>query len=92
MKQVRRSGYALFRVINDATDNGYISLGDFWGDRAISVRNLIVFTASSVKKKYKHVKLSELASMNGYIQYFDEGLATADVNKIVSYLLNKCMN
>lgn len=92
VKQVRRSGYALFRVINDATESGFIRLNDYWGDRAISVRNMIVFTASSVQKKYKHVKLSSLASMNGYIQYFDEGLATGDVDKIVSYLLNRCMN
>ncbi len=92
VKQVRRSGYALFRVINNATDNGFIRLDDSWGDRAISVRNMIVFTASFVQKKYKHVKLSDLASMNGYIQYFDEGLAIGDVNKIVSYLVNRCMN
>ena len=92
VKQIRRSGYALFRVINNATDNGFISLDDSWGDRAISVRNMIVFTASSVQKKYKHVKLSDLASMNGYIQYFDEGLASGDVNKIVSYLVNRSNN
>lgn len=91
VKQVRRSGYALFKLINDATNSGFIRLDDYWGDRAISVRNMIVFTASSVQKKYKHVKLSSLASMNGYIQYFDEGLANGDVDKIVSYLLNRCM-
>lgn len=92
VKQVRRSGYALFRVINDATESGFIRLNDYWGDRDISVRNMIVFTASSVQKNYKHVKLSSLASMNGYIQYFDEGLTNGDVDKIVSYLLKRCRN
>ena len=92
VKQIRRNGYALFKVINDATDSGLIRLKDHWGDRSISVRNMIVFSASSVQKKYKHVKLSSLASMNGYIKYFDEGLATGDVDKIVSYLLSRCQN
>ncbi len=88
VKQVRRSGYALFRVINNAINNGLISLDDSWGDRAVSVRNIIVFTASLVKEKYKYVKFLDLASLNGYIQWFDEGLATADVDKIVSYLID----
>ena len=87
VKQVRRSGYALFQVIN----SGLISLHGSWGDRAVSVRNIIVFTASLVKDKYKYVKLLDLASLNGYIQWFDEGLATADVDKIVSYLVDRCM-
>lgn len=86
VKQVRRSGYALFRVINDAINYGLIDLDDSWGDRAVSVRNIIVFTSSLVKKKYNYVKLLDLASLNGYIQWFDEGLSTADVDKIVSYL------
>ena len=86
VKQVRRNGYALFRVINSEL----ISLHGSWGDRAVSVRNIIVFTASLVKEKYKFVKLLDLASLNGYIQWFDEGLSTADVDKIVSYLVNRC--
>ena len=88
MKQVRRSGYGLFRVINNAIDSRLIRLDDSWGDRAVSVRNIIVFTASLAKEKYKYVKFLDLASLNGYIQWFDEGLAAADVDKIVSYLLD----
>ncbi len=87
MKQVRRSGYALFRMIN----NGLISPSDSWGDRAVSVHNIIVFTAAQVKQKYQHVRLLDLASLNGYIQWFDEGLARADVDRIVSYVESRCI-
>ena len=87
VKQVRRSGYALFRMIN----NGLISLSDSWGDRAISAHNIIVFTAAQVKQEYQHVKLLDLASLNGYIQWFDEGLAPADVDRIVSYVEGRCI-
>ncbi len=89
VKQVRRSGYALFRVIKNAINNGLISLDNSWGDRSLSVRNIIVFTASIAKEKYEYVKLIDLASLNGYIKWFDEELATADVDKIVSYLIDR---
>lgn len=86
VKQIRRSGYALFRTIN----SGLISLSGSWADRAISVRNIIVFTATAVNEKYQHVKLLDLASLNGYIQWFDEGLAPADVDRIASYIQGRC--
>ena len=87
VKQVRRSGYALFRILND----GLIGFGDHWGDRAVSVHNVIVFTARQVKERYKFVRLLDLASLNGYIQGFDEALKATDVERIVSYLVSRCI-
>ncbi len=87
VKQVRRSGYALFRLLND----GLVDFGDRWGDRAISVHNIIVFTAKQVKEKYKFVRLLDLASLNEYIQGFDEALKVSDIERIVSYLVSRCI-
>jgi hypothetical protein len=87
VKQVRRSGYALFRILND----GSIGFGDHWGERAVSVHNVIVFTAKQVKERYKFVRLLDLANLNGYIQGFDEALKASDVERIVSYLTSRCI-
>ena len=89
VKQIRRSGHALYIMIKSAVDNGLIRLHGSWGNRAVSVRKIIVFTASSVKEKYEYVKLLDPASLNGYIKWFDEELSAADVKRIVSYLVTR---
>jgi hypothetical protein len=62
-----------------------------WGDRALGVHNIVVFTAGSVKEKYKHVKLLDLASLNGYIQWFGKELTASDVDRIASFLVDRCI-
>ena len=90
VKQIRRSGYALFSMINSAIRKGNINLDDNWGDRSVSVRNLIAFSASSVSKKYEHVKLLELSSLNGYIEWFKQELSESDTRIISAYVQNIC--
>jgi hypothetical protein len=86
IKQVRRSGYALYRMINQAVKDGVIYFEGGWGDRRISVRNILVLTASSVKDEYQHVKVVDLNSLNGYVKWFDEEFTPSDIKEIVNYI------
>ncbi len=86
IKQIRRSGFALFRMLNSAIHNGELSLTGTWGDRSVSVRNVLVLTASYEKKKFQHVKIIDLSSLNGYIQWFEKEIGLKEVQSISSYI------
>ena len=76
VQQIRRSGHALYILIKSGIDKGSINLHGSWGKRSVSVRKIIVFTASSVKRSN--------------IQRFQ--IATEIDNKILIFpLLNECI-
>ena len=87
VKQIRRSGYALYTIINSAIKSRTINIGDSWGNRSVSVRNIIAFSASSTNKKFEHVKLLEASSINGYIEWFEQELSESDTRKIRDFVV-----
>lgn len=87
VKQIKRSNYALFRLLNYAIQNHMIDVShSSWGDRTVSVRNILALTASTVKEKFQHVKVLDTGSLNSYIQWFDKELSSQDVEALVSYV------
>ena len=90
VKQILRTNYALFVLLN--SDSGYdeIRLGyHHWGSKKISIRNLVVMTNEKPKEEFKHVKVLSLSELIGYIQYFEPLFSGQEVKGIFEYLKSK---
>ena len=87
VKQIRRTGYALFVLLNSDSDFPDIELEHHhWADKKIPIKNIIVMTNAKPKEEFKHVKVFSLSELNGYIQYFDPIFSSKEVESIFRYL------
>ena len=90
IKQIRRSSYALFVLLNSTSRGNNINLeSHHWGSKQIPVRNLIIMTNAKPKGEFRHVKVLSLKELNGYVSYFDSIFSTAEVENICDYLKRK---
>lgn len=72
IKQVSRSNYALFVLLNSRNSNRQINLNTHhWGDKQISIRSVVVMINQKPDVKFKHVKVKALNELNSYINFFD---------------------
>jgi len=86
VKQIMRSSYALFVLLNSQSRHN-INLEDHhWGSKQIPVRNMIVMTSAKPKEEFKHVKVVSLRELNGYVTYFDPIFNSAEIESICDYL------
>lgn len=89
-KQIKRNGYAFYRMISGNTEYSKLRLGNpIWGNKKIPTRNLVVFTNSKLKEDYKFVKTLTINELLGYIRYFEPVFSTEETQKIADYLLLK---
>ncbi len=89
IKQIRRSSFALFVMLNSRSNHNINLERHHWGSKQIPVRNLIVMTGAKPKEEFKHVKVLSLKELNGYITYFDPIFSTAEVESLCDYLKMK---
>ena len=59
---------------------------NYWDDRKIPIKNVIVMTNKRPKVDFKHVKVLSLKELIDYIQYFDQTLDHEEVSNIYEYL------
>lgn len=87
VEQIKRSSFALFCYLNDLVKHGRISLlRDNWGDRKVSVRNILLMVNSKPNKEFQYVKLLTLSEICRYITYFKTIFSSDEVNQITKYL------
>ncbi len=87
VEQIRRSGYALFVLLN--SDSGFSDVkldNHHWGKKKISIRNIIAMTNAKPKAEFRHVKILALDELTGYIEYFEPMLSNGEVKGIFDYL------
>lgn len=90
VKQILRSSYALFVLLNSQSRHNNIHLEcHHWGSKQIPVRNLIVMTNAKPREEFKHVKVLSLKELNGYVTYFDPIFSSAEIESICNYLRMK---
>jgi len=91
VKQVLRSSYALFVLLNDQSKHNYINLKyHHWGSKQIPVRNVVVMTSTRPKEEFTYVKILSLKDLNGYLTYFDPILNSEEIKSICDYLRMRC--
>lgn len=86
VEQIHRSSYALYKFLNDS--NKTLIKQHHWGQKEISIRNIIVMTNAKPKFKFKFVKIKSLNELVGYIEHFPYQLDSIDVQAIGKYLLS----
>lgn len=89
VKQVKRAGFALFVVLNDAVKSGHIKkLVNNWGERKISLKQIVASINSVPHAEFQYVKILGVEKLNSYITYGKQEFAAEEVEDIVDYLLN----
>jgi hypothetical protein len=89
VKQVRRTSFALFKLLNNEMSNHYLGLEKHqWGNKKISVKNLIVFTGTKPKEEFQHVKILTLSELLSYIKYFEPIFSGHEARNIADFLLS----
>ena len=90
VEQIRRSGYALFVLLNNNTNRMYGLKSHHWGEKQIPVRNLITLIQSKPKEQFKYVQVKTLNELNSYLTYFDPIFSSQEVSGIADYLRRLC--
>jgi hypothetical protein len=86
IEQVKRTNFAIFKVLNTANTNGRLKLNHHWGSKKVKVRNIIIMINNKPKGEFDFVKVLLLKELNGYIKYLNEIYTEEEVNNIYMYL------
>lgn len=88
VQQIKRASYALFKLLNQGNNSFQTKLGQHhWGDRKITVKNLIVMINSKPKEEFQYVKVLGVNELLSYIQYFEPIYSGSEVKKVADFLL-----
>ncbi len=87
VQQIKRTNFVLFKLLNIGIGNYHIHLDrHHWGDKKISIRNLIVLTNTKPKEEFQHVKILALNELLGYVNYFKPIFSNTETQRIVDFL------
>jgi hypothetical protein len=88
VKQVKRAGFALFVLLNDAIKSRQImKLVKHWGERKISPKQIVASVNGAPHADFQYVKVLGIEKLNSYITYGKQEFTTVEVQDIVDYLL-----
>ncbi|HOG24542.1 MAG TPA: nuclease-related domain-containing protein, partial [Candidatus Omnitrophota bacterium] len=88
VKQVKRAGFSLFVLLNDAIKSRHIPrLVNNWGERKISPRQIVASVNSVPHAEFQYVKVLGIEKLNSYITYGKTEFTTEEVQDIVGFLL-----
>ena len=89
VKQVKRAGFALFVLLNDAVKSRHImKLVNHWGERKISPKQIVASVNSTPHAEFQYVKVLGIEKLNSYITYGKQEFTTEEVQHIVGYLMH----
>jgi hypothetical protein len=87
VQQIKRASFALFKLLNNEMSNRHLDK-HHWGDKKISIRNLIVLTNTKPKEEFQYVKTLTLNELLGYVNYFKPTFSNMETQRITDYLIN----
>lgn len=88
IQQIKRTSFVLFKLLNNEMSNHLLNLNmHHWGDKKISIRNLIVLINNKPKEEFQYVKILTLNELLGYINYFKPTFSSFETQRIADYLL-----
>lgn len=89
IKQVRRAGFALFVLLNQAMKDGEVRRASTgWGDRKISIKTAVVFRGKVPQGQYEFVRILGIERLNAYLTSGRHEFCAEEIESIVSYLLS----
>jgi hypothetical protein len=88
VQQIKRTSFVLFKLLNNEMSNFHLRLDKHhWGDKKISIKNLIVLTNTKPKEEFQYVKILTLNELLGYINYFKPTFSSVETQRITDFLL-----
>ena len=88
VQQIRRTSFVLFKLLNNEMSNYHLRLDrHHWGDKKISIKNLIVMTNTKPQEEFQYVKVLTLNELLGYINYFKPTFSINETQKIADFIL-----
>lgn len=91
VQQIKRTSYALFLLLNNEIRGHRMYLDSHhWGEKKISIRNLIVFTNAKPEIEFNYVKVLSVNELLRYIRYFKPVFSGKEVHGISDFLLSMC--
>jgi hypothetical protein len=88
VQQIRRASFVLFKLLNNEKSKYYLGLdGHHWGDKKISIKNLIVMINKKPQEEFQFVKVLTLNELLGYINYFKSTFSINETQRIADFLL-----
>lgn len=91
VQQIRRTSFVLFKLLNNEMSNYHLRLDrHHWGDKKISIKNLIVMTNTKPQEEFQYVKVLTLNELLGYVNYFKPSFSSSETQRIADFIL--CIN
>ena len=88
VQQIKRTSFVLFKILNEEIASYKLNLNQHhWGNRKISIRNLIVLTNSKPNEEFQYVKVLTVNELPGYVKYFKPTFSNEETQEIANYLL-----
>lgn len=89
VQQIKRSSFVLFKLLNNEMSKYHLRLDrHHWGDKKISIRNLIVMTNTKPQEEFQYVKILTLNELLGYVNYFKPTFSSNEIKKIADFILS----
>jgi Nuclease-related domain len=88
VQQIKRTSFVLFKLLNNEMSSVRLRLDKHhWGDKKISIKNLIVLINTKPKEEFQYVKVVTLNGLLGYINYFKPTFSSNETERIAEFLL-----
>ncbi len=88
VQQIKRTSFVLFKLLHKGIGNYHLHLDKHhWGDKKISIRNLIVLTNRKPKEEFQYVKILTVNELFGYLNYFKPIFSINETQKIADFIL-----
>lgn len=88
VEQIKRTSFALFKLLHDEiSENKLLLRRHHWGDKKITIRNLIVLINNKPRGEFQYVKMLTLNELLSYINYHQPVFSSEETKEIAEYLL-----
>jgi hypothetical protein len=88
VEQIKRTSFVLFKLLNNQMGNVHLRLDKHhWGDKKITIKNLIVFTNTKPKEEFQFVKILTLNQLLDYVGYFEPIFSSHETKSIADFLI-----
>jgi len=88
VQQIKRTGFVLFKLLNNEMNNNHLQLNSHhWGDKKISIKNLIVMINTKPQEEFQYVKVLSLNELPGYLNYFKPTFSINETKRIADFIL-----
>ena len=86
IEQIKRTNHALFFYLNNPDNYRSFTLQHAWGQRKITVRNILLMINNKPAQEFQYVKILTLNELIGYIQYFKPVFSNSEIQTLYKEL------